>query len=117
MEPKKNQKVIRVDIDETICYTPKSRDYSKAKPIPLNIDIVNRYYDDGHYIIYWTSRGTKTGKDWKELTENQLKEWGAKYHSLELKKPYYDILICDKALNSERHWTDELVNTILYKDE
>ena len=55
--------IIYVDIDETICITPESRDYSKANPILTNIEKVNKLYDDGHTIVYWTARGSTTGED------------------------------------------------------
>ena len=46
---------IFVDIDNTICKT-KGTDYLKAKPIFKNIDKINKLYNDGHEIIYWTTR-------------------------------------------------------------
>ena len=35
--------------------------------------------------------------DFKEITENQLKKFGVKYHLLKTNKPYYDVLIDDRA--------------------
>ena len=96
--------VIYVDIDETICNTPESRDYSEAKPIKENINKINDLYDEGHEIVYWTARGTLTGKDWTEVTEKQFKEWGVKYHDLKLKKPFYDLFIDDRAINSDMYF-------------
>ncbi len=98
--------IIRVDIDETICYTPymtdengnKKRDYYNSSPYKHNIEKINTAYDEGHTIIYWTSRGSRTKIDWRELTERQLANWGAKYHELHLDKPYYDFIIDDKAI-------------------
>lgn len=90
-----------VDIDLTICDTPYSPegepDYANSKPHTGNIQIINEFFDQGYTIIYWTSRGAKTGIDWRELTEQQLKEWGCKHHQLRLDKPYYDKLFDDKA--------------------
>lgn len=107
--------VIYVDIDETICshsHTQGARDYSKASPIRDRIDKINKLYDEGHVIIYWTARGTVTGIDWTDLTKSQLQKWGAKHHDLKLGKPAYDLFIDDKNINSERffnentnHWT------------
>ncbi len=90
-----------VDIDETICNYKGERDYSLATPIRENIEKINKLYDEGHTIIYWTARGTVTGLDWHDLTGRQLKEWGAKYHEYKLGKPHYDVFICDKAFNTE----------------
>jgi hypothetical protein len=70
-------------------------------PIKENIEKINDLYNQGHTVVYWTARGTKTGLDWYELTGRQLKEWGAKYHDYKVGKPAYDVFICDKAINSE----------------
>ncbi len=101
---------IFVDIDETICRNPnkdktKARDYTKSVPIELNIKAINKFYDEGHHITYWTARGTVTGIDWYDITKEQLIEWGAKHHDLLLGKPAYDIYIDDKSLNT-RTWEE-----------
>jgi hypothetical protein len=92
--------LIYVDIDETICHFEESLsdlNYTKAIPNEDAINLVNQWYDEGHTIIYWTARGTITGKDWFDLTEQQLKTWGAKYHQLKMGKPAYDLIVCDKT--------------------
>ena len=88
---------IFVDIDETICNTRRDRDYSKSTPIDEHIQKINRLYDEGHHIVYWTARGSGSGIDWKDLTEKQLSAWGVKHHELRMGKPSYDLLICDKT--------------------
>ena len=88
---------IFVDIDETICNTRRDRDYSKSTPIDEHIQKINKLYDEGHHIVYWTARGSGSGIDWKDLTEKQLFEWGVKHHELRMGKPSYDLLICDKT--------------------
>ena len=93
--------IIYVDIDETICVSPEDRNYSFAKPIIENIKKINELYDNGDTIIYWTARGTGSGIDWRKTTEKQFSEWGVKYHELRFGKPIYDLLICDKVVNSE----------------
>tara|TARA_Y100000591_G_scaffold333161_1_gene374250 strand:- start:4166 stop:4474 length:309 start_codon:yes stop_codon:yes gene_type:complete len=98
--------VIYIDIDETICFHPEgspnvARDYNLASPIIENINKANKLYDNGNTIIYWTARGSTTGIDWTELTTKQLKDWGVKYHELRLDKPFYDLFIDDKVLNTE----------------
>ena len=92
---------IYVDVDETICKTPISRIYTDSIPIKFNIKKINKFYENGHIIIYWTARGTSTGLDWSELTKNQLDNWGCKYHKLKVGKPAYDLLICDKTKRIE----------------
>ena len=93
--------IIYVDIDETICMTPEDRDYAKAVPIQKNIKKINELYYDGNTIVYWTARGTQSGIDWTDVTNKQIKDWGARCDEVILGKPHYDLFICDKALNSE----------------
>jgi len=90
---------IYVDIDQTIARTPEGK-YDLAVPIPERIQMINRLYDEGNNIIYWTGRGTVTGIDWTRLTKAQLDSWGVKYHQLLMGKPAFDIFIDDKAFNS-----------------
>lgn len=98
--------VIFVDIDETICYTPADRDYSKAAPIKDRIIKINKLYNDGDTIIYWTARGSQTGIDWSVVTRKQFKDWGVKYHDLMFGKPNYDLFIDDKNINAKEFFKD-----------
>ena len=93
--------IIYVDIDNTIC-TDENGEYQNAQPINNNIERINMLYEKGHTIVYWTARGTVTGKDWLKLTREQLNIWGAKYHKLNVgEKPHYDLLIDDKTKRIE----------------
>ena len=67
----------------------------------VRIEKINNLYKDGHTIIYWTARGSLSGKNLLDLTEKQLNEWGCLRHTTIAKKPVYDIWIDDKAINSE----------------
>ena len=100
--------LIYVDIDDTICYYEKNDkvnlDYTKAKPYFKRIATVNKLFEQGHEIVYWTARGTKTGKQWFHTTLEQLKIWECKFHELRMGKPAYDIFIDDKAFNSENYF-------------
>jgi hypothetical protein len=87
-----------IDIDGTIC-TQNGSDYTNARPFLSRIHHINKLYDEGHEIHYWTARGSSSGIDWTELTQQQLKHWGCKYTTLSLGKPSYDIWIDDKAFN------------------
>ena len=93
--------IVYIDIDETIANTPDDRNYSLSTPIKENIAKANKFYDEGHTVVYWTARGSGTGIDWYDVTKDQLISWGAKHHDLKLGKPMYDLFICDKAINSE----------------
>ena len=96
------------DIDGTIC-TDTNGDYCSAQPIIERVNTVNRLYREGHQIILFTARGMgssgnndkKARKKWKNLTENQLREWGVKYHYLFLGKPAGDIYIDDKGMHDK----------------
>lgn len=93
---------IYVDIDETICYYENEREYILAKPLKENIKKINKLFEEGNIITYWSARGSTTGIDWEEITKKQLDSWGCKFHNLCVgKKPPYDLLICDKAINAE----------------
>ena len=96
----KKREVIFVDIDGTICNTEGG--YANAKPIPENIAKINKLFDEGHTIIYWTARGKLTGLNCTELTAQQLCDWGCKYHDVVMNsKPAYDRIIDDKSIRIE----------------
>ena len=103
---KGKQKVALIDIDETICFYPGTRRYDLSEPSHENIGKINKLYDEGWKIIYWTARGSVSGKDYSEHTESQLKAWGCKYHELvtgtsENPKPHFDLIVDDKAKRIE----------------
>lgn len=97
--------IYMVDIDGTICSVHLDEnndvDYSKSKPFVDRIEKMNKLYDEGHEVHYYTARGSASGIDRSEITNKQMKEWGVKYTSLTLKKPHYHLWIDDKAINSE----------------
>jgi hypothetical protein len=96
------------DIDGTIC-TNTDGEYTAAKPYIERIEKINKLYDEGNIIIFQTARGMGRSdnciayatKSFKELTKNQLEEWGVKYHVLFLGKPSADIYIDDKGEKDE----------------
>lgn len=94
---------IFVDIDNTICYYDDNQEhnYLKAKPYRDRISKINKLYEDGNEIIYWTARGTVTQKIWFNSTYEQLQNWGCKFNELRMGKPAYDLFIDDKNINSE----------------
>ena len=106
------KKTALVDIDETICFYPKKRQYNLAEPNIENIAKVNKLYDEGWKIIYWTARGgseksKKLGKCYYDFTWEQLESWGCKFHDLSTGtkgkyiKPPTDLVVDDKAINIE----------------
>lgn len=96
---------IYVDIDETICYYEGKREYNLAKPIKSNIEKINKLYNEGNRITYYTARASvfvSKLQEYRELTEKQLQLWGCKYHNLSVgEKPPYDLMICDKTKRIE----------------
>tara|TARA_Y100000034_G_C6706391_1_gene311798 strand:- start:124 stop:426 length:303 start_codon:yes stop_codon:yes gene_type:complete len=97
--------VIYVDIDGTICNTPPkgdSWDYEKSTPKYKQILKINHLYMEGHEIVYWTARGSGSGKSWRTLTRRQLGNWGCQYTRIEIRrKPSYDLFIDDKSKRIE----------------
>ena len=75
-----------VDIDDTICFYRDKRRYDLPEPSFKNIEKINKLYEDGWHITYWS--------------------WGCKYHDLvtgtsDNPKPSFDLVIDDKAKRIE----------------
>lgn len=80
------RKVLLIDIDGTVCEDIKNEDshlYSSAKPFNDAKVILNRWYDEGHHITFFTARETKD----RDVTEEWLNSNGFKYHGLIMDKP------------------------------
>ena len=88
------------DLDGTLC-TNTFGEYREAVPIPEAIAKVNSLYDFGHSIKIFTARGSGSGLEWRESTEQQLKSWGVRYHELILGKPEADFYIDDRAIAAQ----------------
>jgi hypothetical protein len=88
------KKVIAVDIDGTITVETEGHDYPNRTPRPERIAMINKAYDAGNVIIYYSARW---GED-KAATVKWLEDNGAKYHGLVLEKLFYDMLLDDKAV-------------------
>lgn len=94
------------DIDGTVCLTDKNN-YDDSKPIQERILLINKLYEQGNYIKFFTARGmsSKNGdikqvyESYYDMTDKQLKSWGIKYHELILGKPSADFYIDDKGIN------------------
>jgi len=89
------------DVDGTVLSLVPPQQYQLAKPILARILQVNELYDSGHYITYWTGRGSDTGQDWYEYTRAQLLQHGCRFHEFHTRKPHYDIWVDRKAQNAE----------------
>jgi len=91
------QRTYCFDIDGTIC-TNTYGDYEHALPFADRVAYINSLYKSGNTIIFFTARGSTTGIDWFQVTQDQLATWGVRYHKLIMGKPYADIYIDDKAI-------------------
>jgi len=98
---------IFVDIDETICYYNDVRRYDLAEPYYDRIEKINKLYNEGNTIVYWTARGTLTQQNWFQVTLEQLNRWNCKFHELRMGKPAYDLFIDDKNINSETYFNSK----------
>jgi hypothetical protein len=87
------------DIDGTLC-TNTHGQYQAAQPLIEAIAKLNDLFDAGHCILLYTARGSTTAIDWRELTEQQLKEWGVRFHGLYMGKPTADVYVDDRAVNA-----------------
>lgn len=99
-----------VDIDGTICEQMKNFAYGTGEVFYDRIKYLNDLYDSGNEIIYYTARGMGefdgsyrlANKKWYNITEEQLKTWGAKYTKLIIGKYSGDYYIDDKGINPEQ---------------
>lgn len=95
------------DLDGTLCTQPKRGDYGNAQPYAQRIAYVNNLYDLGNEIVIETARGSESGIDWTELTENQLDSWGVKYHTIRAGIKFAaDLYIDDKGKNANDFFGD-----------
>jgi uncharacterized HAD superfamily protein len=75
-----------IDIDGTVCDDIPNEEPERmatAKLYPDALKTLNRWYDQGHYICFFTSRTEAH----RAVTEKWLADNGFKYHSLLMGKP------------------------------
>ena len=100
-----NIKNYLIDIDGTICDDIPNEQPEKmktAKLYPDALKTLNKWYSQGHYITFFTSRVEKHRK----ITEEWLHTNGFKYHALLMGKPR----------GGNYHWIDNhLVRATRYK--
>lgn len=79
-------RVFLIDIDGTICEDIKNEEshlYTTAKVYPNALTIINKWYDEGNIITFFTARESKD----RGVTESWLRDYGFKYHGLVMDKP------------------------------
>jgi uncharacterized HAD superfamily protein len=75
-----------IDIDGTITDDVPNEEPERmatCEPYPDALDILNKWYEQGHIITFFTSRTEAH----REITETWLKKHGFKYHGLLVGKP------------------------------
>ena len=75
-----------IDIDGTICDDIPNEEPERmvtAELYPDALEVLNKWYDEGHIITFFTSRT----EEHREITETWLNENGFKYHGLLMNKP------------------------------
>jgi len=79
-------RVFLIDIDGTICDDIKNEQsylYPTAKPFLEALSIINKWYEEGNIITFFTARESKD----RYVTESWLARHGFKYHGLVMDKP------------------------------
>lgn len=75
-----------IDIDGTICDDVPNEEPERmatAQPYPDALETLNRWYDEGHVIFFFTSRT----EEHRAVTEAWLADQGFKYHGIVFGKP------------------------------
>lgn len=84
-----------IDIDGTVCDDVPNEEPERmgtVLPYPDALQILNKWYDEGHIITFFTSRT----EEHREITEIWLKKHNFKYHGL----------LMDKPRGGNYHWID-----------
>ena len=96
-----------IDIDGTITEDVPNEEPERmgtCKPFPDALETLNKWYDEGHIICFFTSRTEAH----REVTEKWLNEHGFNYHSLLMGKPR----------GGNYHWIDNhLVKATRYRGQ
>ena len=94
-----------IDIDGTVCDDIPNEEPERmvdCEPYPDALETINRWYDQGHIICFFTSRT----ENLKQITIDWLDKHGFKYHSV----------LCGKPRGGNYHWIDNhLVRATRYK--
>ena len=84
-----------IDIDGTVTDDVPNEEPERmvtCEPFPDALEILNKWFDEGHIITFFTSRT----EEHRSVTETWLKKHGFKYHGL----------LMDKPRGGNYHWID-----------
>jgi hypothetical protein len=94
-----------IDIDGTVTEDVPNEEPERmvtCEPFPDALETLNRWYDQGHIITFFTSRTI----EYKEVTDTWLKKHGFKHHGVLYGKPR----------GGNYHWIDNhIVRATKYK--
>lgn len=122
-----SEQVLVIDVDGTICDS-KPYDYVDPPPIPHAREILNKLYNEGWYIVYFTARYyrryngdlDKIYKEGYDELANWLKRHNFLYHEIRLGKPSGRYYVDNRAwrINNDKGETDwqALLEDIKTKD-
>ena len=100
-----DQKNFMIDIDGTICDDVPNEEPERmaiVPPYPDALKIINKWFEDGHIITFFTSRT----EEHRSVTEEWLDKHGFKYHGILMGKPR----------GGNYHWIDNhLVKATRYR--
>lgn len=81
------KRIFIIDIDGTVCENVRNEDgvekMRDARPFNDSVEMVNKLYDDGHFVCFFTARTDEH----KEVTESWLRHNGVRYHQIIFNKP------------------------------
>jgi hypothetical protein len=89
---------VAFDLDGTLC-SQTDGNYEFALPFRERIEHVNYLYSTGIRVLIFTARGASSGKDLRDMTLIQLRDWGILFDELIMGKPHFDLLVDDKAVS------------------
>ena len=101
-----------IDIDGVICN--EDVPVIDRTPYVSRVKLINDLYDNGDTIVYFTARGMRSQNDhqiasdlkYRKLTEQQLNEWGCKYHKIVFGKPNADVYIDNKNMMMDEFFNE-----------
>jgi hypothetical protein len=91
-----------IDVDGTICEDIPNEEPERmvtAAEYPNAREAINKWYDEGHIITFFTSRT----EEHRAITEQWLKKHGFKYH----------VLLVGKPRGGNYHWIDNAPVNVL----
>lgn len=87
------------DLDGVLASLVPDGEYARAEPLAAGIAMARRLHEAGNRVVVYTARGSATGRDWTEVTREQLKRWGVPHHAIHFGKPAADFYVDDRMIS------------------